>query len=751
MTRQQKNVNLTWFATSLNITKLAALCLLTNNAIAQSAPTLNSFALSPSSVYVTEPFNLSWSSTNATSCLASTGETYDSSGNVTYPAGTLPVGNHTFTMYCQGPGGTSNTLSSSITIQAAPPVPVLHSFAFSPSTIYEDDSVQVSWSSSNATSCDVVGQGSYPASGSDTYPAYSFPVAAHTFYMTCSGAGGTSNTLTASLTVLEPLPSVPSVPGGLTTSDSSPLTGESYTISWNAVSGATSYQLRQNGTPSTTTATSQGLSQSNAGSYSYQVSACNIAGCSAQSSAITVSVSEPPPPPPVDLIGFDPYYTGYWPTSSSSNDLYIVRESTDGNNEGVTDFILVEQTGGEYSLNANPTPAQISQFNLSTPAAIAYELADMNLDGAVDMVLLDSSNIATGFVYAATNSQSDPIAYKHIDAEFIEFFEDLKLGLDDPSYYHETAKLNNWGIWDYGAVSIGWHWTDELFLSGQLFRGVEPFYTDVSQAFNPARPDWCDNPYPQSEGRYNEDYGIWQVYGIYQNLEFLEDYSLSDWNQDALQVAEPLMHYLTNESSAGIPSIVFAILEDILGVGHGLDDEPAIYNLAKLIEQMLFGFGADQQTKAPDNYAKVELIYTNPTSSMGMPVPLARHAYLLVTMPSGNIHATRGGPEDPPSYGSFGNIETEYALDPQDDGDFKDYGQLIKFRQLVGFTNLNSVTVGAILGLFSSSINSCPIEYKPFSQNSNSYAFQAAEAITATLRPVAQVWAPGYETFLICP
>jgi len=91
-----------------------------------------------------------------------------------------------------------------------------------------------------------------------------------------------------------------------------------------------------------------------------------------------------------------------WPTTPSNSNLYVVRNNADGNYEGVTHFILVEQLVGSYTLNANPTSVQISQFNLTTPAAIAYELADINLDDVMDMVLLDSANVASGIVYAAT-------------------------------------------------------------------------------------------------------------------------------------------------------------------------------------------------------------------------------------------------------------------------------------------------------------------------------------------------------------
>lgn len=287
-----------------------------------------------------------------------------------------------------------------------------------------------------------------------------------------AGPGGSSNILYASVTVNTPPPALPSIPSGLSASDSSPLTGQNYTISWNAVSGATSYNLYEDGNASTSAGLSQTYAKTSPGSFVYTISACNSSGCSSQSSGVTVTVSTPPTP--ISLIGFDGYYKAYWPTSSSNNDLYIIRQSSDINLEGVTDFILDEQVDGSYSLNTSPTPSQISQFNLTTPASISYELADVNLDGATDMVLMDSADTAIGFVYAATSSQSAPVSYKHIDPEFIEFFEDLYPGIEDPDYYIRTMMINNWGNWGnwgYGPVRLGWHDTDWLFLSGQQYTG----------------------------------------------------------------------------------------------------------------------------------------------------------------------------------------------------------------------------------------------------------------------------------------
>ncbi len=725
---------------------------------APPTPVLHSFVLSPAVVQVTDPISLSWSSSHADTCTASTSDVFPANGSMAYPAGTLPAGHHTFSMYCEGVGGVSNTLFASITVEAPAPEPVLHAFAFSASTIYQDDSVSVSWNSSDADICTVAGQGNFPASGTEVFPANSFPVGVSSYTMSCSGQGGTSNAITDTLTVLEPLPPVPSVPDGLASTDTNPFTGASYTISWGAVTGATSYQLHQNGAPTTISGTSQAFSQSNTGTYSYQVSACNSAGCSAQSAAISVLVDDPPPPDPLFLIGFDGEYSGFWPVSSSSSDLYIVRNNADGNHEGVTHFILVEQPDGSYTLNANPTAAQISQFDLTTPAAIAYELADINLDGAMDMVLLDSANVASGIVYASTSSNSAPIAYKHIDEEFIEFFADLYQGILDPDYFYDTAYENNWGTWTYSPdLEFLAFNTVMLHKSGQLFRpglinyppqepiSGTPFYTDISEAYDGENePYWCDETF----GFYgfNQVTGSWWVEGWYLPAWFTPDYSY--FNEDAMEVAAPIVAYLDAESSATIPAIVFQILEDILGTNHDLDDEPAIYNLIRRMGQVLFGFGVEQEAELPQILAKVELLYTE---LLGGVVPYARHAYLQVTFPNGNRYMTGGWPEDEPTFPPFGYLATDWALNPTNQEEFEDYGKYIVFRQLVGHTTLSEASISGSMNTVTAIVNSCDIPYWLVTNNSNAYAFQSVPVITGLPRPRQQAWAPGSGATIPCP
>ncbi|MFF7949752.1 chitinase [Streptomyces griseorubiginosus] len=84
----------------------------------------------------------------------------------------------------------------------------------------------------------------------------------------------------------DPAPTIPSAPGGLTVSGTS---SSSVSLAWNAVSGATGYNVYRDGTKVTavtgTSATVTGLAAST--SYGFQVTATNAAGESAKSATVT--------------------------------------------------------------------------------------------------------------------------------------------------------------------------------------------------------------------------------------------------------------------------------------------------------------------------------------------------------------------------------------------------------------------------------------------------------------------------------
>jgi hypothetical protein len=157
--------------------------------VAAASPTPSvTLSASPSSLPYNGSTTLSWSSANSSGCTAS-GDWSDSkatSGSQTIPALTT---NSSFNLSCSGPGGDASD-SVSITVAAAP-LPTL-SFSASPSTVTQNGSTILEWSSTDVTSCSASGgwSGNKSATGSETVTV---PTIDSQYTLTCNGAGGNVN------------------------------------------------------------------------------------------------------------------------------------------------------------------------------------------------------------------------------------------------------------------------------------------------------------------------------------------------------------------------------------------------------------------------------------------------------------------------------------------------------------------------------------------------------------------------------
>ncbi|MCD9126052.1 RHS repeat protein [Luteimonas fraxinea] len=119
---------------------------------------------------------------------------------------------------------------------------------------------------------------------------------------------------------------VPSVAPSLVVPPSGP--GGAYAVTWGVVSAATTYQLQErkdSGSWATIYdggGTGQNLTGRTAGSWSYQVRACNAAGCGPWSPVQTVAVVNPPASGPTLTVPATSYtgtYTVSWTNSASAN------------------------------------------------------------------------------------------------------------------------------------------------------------------------------------------------------------------------------------------------------------------------------------------------------------------------------------------------------------------------------------------------------------------------------------------------
>ncbi len=237
--------------------------------------------------------NLSWSSTNATSCTVTPGggtgtNGTQSTGNLTATA--------TYNLTCVGTGG-SATDSVTVTVGAPPPPTAdIQCNGGNACSIGYNTAATITWSSTNASSCTVAPTGwtGVPTGSQSTGSL----TATTTYNLSCTGNAGTQ-TDTVVVTVGSPPP--PPVPtaqitcGGVT-GQCSVAYGGTATINWtctNATSGSVTNSIDALVLPGLTGPyTTVPLSSTLA--YSL---VCTGPGGSANSSVV-VNVGSPPPPPP---------------------------------------------------------------------------------------------------------------------------------------------------------------------------------------------------------------------------------------------------------------------------------------------------------------------------------------------------------------------------------------------------------------------------------------------------------------------
>ena len=137
--------------------------------------------------------NISWSSHNATGCVASGAWSGALAINGSQNVGPLTT-NSIYSISCSGPGGTSSM--ASVTINVTPTAMV----TANPSVVATGGSSMLTWSSTNATSCtaSAAWSGTLPTSGNQGTGALSVST---NYSLTCSGAGGTSNVAQATVTI----------------------------------------------------------------------------------------------------------------------------------------------------------------------------------------------------------------------------------------------------------------------------------------------------------------------------------------------------------------------------------------------------------------------------------------------------------------------------------------------------------------------------------------------------------------------
>lgn len=173
---------------------------------ADPVPAVN-ISADPDNVAPQGTSTLTWSTTNATSCNASgnwSGSKDVSGSEIVGPL----AGDSRFTLTCSGPGGTAVD-TANVTVVTSTPQPTV-SFSADPSTVEAGSSTVLSWTTSNADTCEGEGAwaGTKNTQGSESYG----PIEAEAnFSLRCSGSGGAA---TATVTVAVTAAPAPPPPSG---------------------------------------------------------------------------------------------------------------------------------------------------------------------------------------------------------------------------------------------------------------------------------------------------------------------------------------------------------------------------------------------------------------------------------------------------------------------------------------------------------------------------------------------------------
>ena len=155
--------------------------------ITPTNPSITSFNSSSTSIFEGESITLNWSSANANSCSASGDWSGTKSANGNETLQLASVKTYTFTLTCSGASGTTNAVSSVSVEVNAIPNPTIDSFSSSAQSISVNESITLSWSTSNTTECSADGDwtGSKELDGTETLELTS--VKTYTFDLTCTG------------------------------------------------------------------------------------------------------------------------------------------------------------------------------------------------------------------------------------------------------------------------------------------------------------------------------------------------------------------------------------------------------------------------------------------------------------------------------------------------------------------------------------------------------------------------------------
>ncbi len=350
---------------------------------------------------------LTWTSTNATSCVASTNWSGIKDISGTESTGSL-TGSTAFSITCTGPGGSASaTAAVAVNPQVFPPTVTL---VANPTNVVYNGVSTLTWSSTNATSCVASGDwsGNKAVSGSESTGNLT---SGKTYVITCTGPGGSASA-TASVTVdgqiLPPTVTLTANPTSVPHGGASVLTWTSTNATACTASGDWSGSKALSGTESTGNLTS---------SKTYTITCTGPGGSDTDVATVTVGSAPVNLPPVLTLVGpnpmtitqgqtfVDPGATAQDPEEGNITSRIVVSGSV--NTNAVGSYVLTYNVSDSQGLAAAPVSRTV---NVVPPAAVGritfcLILADHNnviatssagLPGGVFSITLASSTTIVG-------------------------------------------------------------------------------------------------------------------------------------------------------------------------------------------------------------------------------------------------------------------------------------------------------------------------------------------------------------------
>ena len=282
-------------------------------------------------------FSLSWNTvTNATSYqLYQNGSLVYNATGTSWTSSNLANGTYTYTVYgCNGSTCGFGSNQVTVTVQQVPP-----SLSVGPTTS-TNGSFTLSWNpTTDATTYQLYQSGVanpvYSGTGT-SWAASGFGNGSYTYTVhacNASGCSSASNAVTATVLRVPPAPSLSASP---TTS-----TNGSFTLSWNATTGASTYKLYQGGVSNpvyNAGGTSWAASGLGDGNYSYTVVACNTSGCSGSSNAASATVLRPSSwvTKPPSLATVNVAFGMSWSAVSGATSYHVQQTESGGRNQTTT-------------------------------------------------------------------------------------------------------------------------------------------------------------------------------------------------------------------------------------------------------------------------------------------------------------------------------------------------------------------------------------------------------------------------------